>query len=165
MKSVLLFTLLLFITLINADHMDAYWLGGDSMQTTGAVHYDMYNMKKGDTIYWYWGSTTQPACSFGNGRVGKTQVGPLRGDNFNKKICIKPRSTIRYLELNIPNNELGGVNLGPVDLERVLGQRISYNCYWKSYTSPNRKYIDVRASCNKAGCLTRYGWVENRYMC
>ncbi|ORX56639.1 hypothetical protein BCR36DRAFT_164976 [Piromyces finnis] len=108
----------------------------------------------------------KPACKIGHGEITKSSVQFIHGDSFNKKICIKPNSVIQYAQLDIPNNKYCFINLEVVDCERILAKADRfYDCYLRTYRTPNYKIVNTCASCNKYGYLTRYGWVESKNLC
>ena len=165
------FLVITLFNVINAEHLDAYFWKDDGtnnerMKTTGLASYKMSNFRKGNYIYWYWGSEYQPACRYGYGKVDKRSVQFLKGDSFNKKICIKPNATFYYLQMDFSSNKLGGWNPIGINFERKAAEALLYDCYWRSYKSPsNRRIVNTTASCNSYGCLTRFGWIENKDIC
>jgi len=142
----LLFVVLLLIIpyIINAAHLDAnIWNVGRLKTTIGK---DMYNMKKGNIIYYYYKSgLKEPSCNINiaNSKIDTKNVATLSGDNFDSKICIKPSSFFWYFKISE-----------------------TPDCNWTYYESPpNTNIVDTTASCNSYGYLTRFGWVFNEDMC
>ena len=150
MLNLLLITLFLSIpSIINAAHMDAFiWDEGRLISSKGK---DMYNMIRGNTIYYYYKSgLKEPSCGItiqsekpdenSKSRIFEKNVATLSGDDFDDKTCIKPYADLWYFK--------------------------APECQWVSYKSPpNVKIINTTASCNKYGCLTRYGWVYLQDTC
>ncbi|ORX38093.1 hypothetical protein BCR36DRAFT_375672 [Piromyces finnis] len=137
---------LLYITLfiiiasnVNAEHLDAFLYKDNwrdhRLKTDN--NKDMYNMKKGDTIYYYYKSgLREPSCSINisNNEIDNPGVGNYKGDEYNDKICIESYSTLFYFKIH--DNK----------------SNASEKCEWTSYEVPNERIIDTTASCNNYGC-------------
>jgi len=153
---------LLFITLfliipfiINAEHAEAFIYKNIYKNTpliTGNGK-SMFNMRKDDSIMWYYNfnNTRVPACKFNtlNSNIDYLDVKTWTGDSYNKRICIKANSILWYFDM-INNNE---------SEEELF-------CHWKDYKlNSNDNISNINASCNRQGCLTKFGWVKNQYIC
>ena len=131
---------------INVEHLDAFlWIDNwrDHRLKTDK-NKDIYNMKQGDTIYYYYKAfLREPLCSINiqNNKIDDPGVGNKKGDDYNDKICIESYSTLYYFKFH------------------------DKKCEWTSYETSSAKKIDTTASCNNYGCLTRFGWVYKEYLC
>jgi len=149
----LLFVVLLLIIAftINADHMDAYKYDGKNNQLKTISGYYMFNMRKGNNIMWYYNSNDrEPECKFNtlNLNIDYLDVMKISGDEFDSKICIKAYSTLWYFDM-IDTHASGEES----------------RCQWTNYViNSNNNILNVNASCNRQGCLTKYGWVKNQYI-
>ncbi|KAL6632752.1 hypothetical protein U3516DRAFT_531565 [Neocallimastix sp. 'constans'] len=104
----------------------------------------MCNMRKDNTIYYYYTSgLKQLACgiNISNNKKENKNVSTTKGDKFDQETCISSNSRLWYFSSTEP-------------------------CEWTYYLSPsNKNIIDISASCNDYGCLTRYGWVYMEDTC
>jgi len=130
---------------------------GDRLVTTGVVEYLLYTIKVGNKIYHYFGNVYQPACSYdlkSKTLNHKLSVASIKGDKFNKKICIRPNSKLMYISIDMPKNVYDKFNFDSFDYEKIfVVLDNAYKCNVEYYTTPNYKISNAIASSNNEGCL------------